>query len=70
MTKSQLAAARHHYRRFRAEHGEAFYRTAESAWNSARAHVHFMERLSADVAEHKRRSRAAKRGWKARRAAA
>ena len=69
MNKTQLAAARHHYRRFRDEYGEQFFRPAEAAWNSARAHVHFMERLSADCAEHKRRSRAAKRGWKARRAA-
>lgn len=70
MTAQQLAAARHYYRRFRAHDGEAFYRTAEAAWNSARSHVHFRERLAKDVADHKKRSKAAKAAWKRRRAAA
>lgn len=69
MTRKQHDAAVHYYKRFRAEHGEQFYRTAESAWNSARSHVFFRERLAKDVADHKKRSKAAKAAWKRRKAA-
>jgi hypothetical protein len=41
-----------------------------TAYWDARRHEHFMERLSARVAEDKRRSKAAKLGWKRRKAAA
>jgi hypothetical protein len=62
----------HHYRRFRqhqAEHdgGGAWPgEHALCAYRSARSHIHFLERLSADVASSKRRSKAAKSGWKKR----
>jgi len=42
---------------------------AVAAYQSARSHIHFMKTLKADIAAHKKRSRGAKRGWKARRAA-
>jgi hypothetical protein len=42
---------------------------AVSAYQSARSHIHFMKTLKADMAAHKKRSRAARRGWKTRRAA-
>ncbi len=58
-------AVAHYYKRFRNDHTPAL-----AAWNSARSFVHFRESLSADVATHKKRSAAAKRAWKARRAAA
>lgn len=70
MTAKQLDAARHYYRKFRAHEGEAFYRPAESAWNSARSHVFFRERLGEEVRLHQKRSRAAKAAWKRRKAAA
>lgn len=71
MTKKEFrAAVRHYYFKFRAHEGERFYRTAESAFNSARSHVHFRERLGEEVRAHKKRSRAAKAAWQRRRATA
>lgn len=55
----------HHYRYFRA----AGY-TASAAFTSARSHMYFLSQLRADAAEHKRRSRAAKKAWKRRKAEA
>lgn len=43
---------------------------AVAAYNSARSHIHFMKRLKADISASEKRSRAAKRGWQNRRAAA
>lgn len=42
---------------------------ALAAWDAARSQIAFRERLSADVATSNRRSKAAKKGWKKRRAA-
>jgi hypothetical protein len=41
---------------------------AVAAYNSARSHIHFMKTLSADIKTSKRRSAAAKRAWKKRKA--
>lgn len=41
---------------------------ATAAFLSAKRHFHFVARLSAQVAEDKRRSKAAKKGWATRRA--
>lgn len=54
----------HYYRDFRAKGYPAL-----AAWNSARSFVAFRARLSADVKAANKRSRAAKKGWKTRRAA-
>jgi len=43
---------------------------ALSAYLSAKCHIAFRQRLAADVADHKKRSRAAKQAWKTRRAGA
>jgi len=62
----------HHYRRFRqhqSDHGGGGAWPGEhalTAYKSARAHVFFMQRLGADLAESKRRSNAAKKAWKRR----
>lgn len=61
--KSEIA---HFYRMFR----QNMTRTAESAYQSARAHVHFLRRLDKMVATGTKRSRAAKRGWHTRAARA
>lgn len=58
-------AVAHFYRMFRGN----MERPAESAYQSARAHVHFLKRLNEMVSTGNKRSRAAKRGWKKRRAA-
>lgn len=60
--------ALHYYARFRRLNDEPFGRPALAAWNSARSFVHFRERLSESVKTDKRRTRAAKKGWKTRRA--
>lgn len=52
----------HHYRRLR-DHGY----TAEAALMGARNHLYFIECLRQQITEEKRRSRAAKKGWKTRR---
>lgn len=52
------------YRQFRGN----LERTAESAYQSARSHVHFLRRLDSMVKTGKKRSRAAKRGWATRKA--
>lgn len=70
MTRKQRDAAVHYYKKFRAHEGEQFFRTAESAWNSARSHVFFRERLGEEVRAHQKRSRAAKAAWRRRKAAA
>jgi hypothetical protein len=49
--------------------GACYGEHALCAYRSARRHINFMERLSADLKESRRRSAAAKRGWKKRRAA-
>jgi hypothetical protein len=61
---TQYSAIAHHYRRFRGN----MERPAESAYQSARAHVHFLRRLDEMVKAGNKRSQAAKRGWKKRRA--
>lgn len=57
-------AVAHYYRTFRGE----MERSAESALSSARQHVNFLARLDAMVRTSRRRSRAAKRAWKNRKA--
>ena len=59
------AAVAHHYKRLRATTNY----TAEAAYASAKRHLHFVARLEADVKESKRRSKAARKGWKTRKAA-
>lgn len=50
--------------------GGAWYgEHALSAYQTARSQISFIDRLSADLKESRRRSAAAKRGWKKRRAA-
>ena len=49
--------------------GAAYGLHAYAAYTSARSHLHFMATLKATIADHKKRSAAAKRGWKKRRAA-
>lgn len=56
------SAIAHFYRKFRGN----LERTAESAYQSARSHVHFLKRLDAMVRGGKKRSRAAKRGHRTR----
>ena len=41
---------------------------AAAALQSARSHIHFRKTLAADIKGYKKRSAAAKRGWKTRRA--
>ncbi len=60
---TQKAARAHFYRKFRGN----MERSAESAFASARSHIHFLASLHKMVTESKRRSRAAKRGWAKRR---
>jgi hypothetical protein len=57
------AAILYHYRKNR-----ACGQTAEAALSGARHHLYFMERLNTDLKAYKNRSKAAKRGWKKRRA--
>ena len=49
--------------------GAAYGFHALAAYNSARSHIHFRKTLKDDIAQSKKRSAAAKRGWKKRRAA-
>ena len=58
--KEQVA---HYYRKFRAEG-----LPAEQAYMDAKRHLNFRKRLAKMVAEGNRRSRAAKKGWKKRKA--
>lgn len=58
-------ATLHHFKRFRAQGY-----TAEAALLSARSHLHFVATLRDMNAKHKRRSVAAKKAWKVRRATA
>jgi hypothetical protein len=58
-------AVAHYYRKFRANN--PLY-PAAAAYQSARSFVYFRERLAKDVADHKKRSRAAKKAWKVRKA--
>lgn len=55
----------HYYRQFRQRDPN---RTALSAYLSAKSFVAFRARLSESVAQDKRRAKAAKKGWKTRRA--
>ena len=58
-------------RAHRDSYGSAPYgEHALSAYLSAKCHIAFRQRLAADVADHKKRSRAAKQAWKTRRAGA
>ncbi len=41
----------------------------EALWQSAPAQIHFAKTLAADVAQHKRRSAGAKKGWAKRKGA-
>jgi hypothetical protein len=61
-------AVLHYYRQFRRRDGDPLAVPALAAWNSARSHVAFRQRLSDDIAAYKRRSKAAKKAWKARKA--
>jgi hypothetical protein len=61
-------AVLHYYRQFRAHDGEPLYPPALAAWNSARRFIHFRADLSKTVEASKKRSHAAKKAWKARRA--
>ena len=47
--------------------GAAYGFHAFAAFNSARGHIHFRKTLKASVKSTKKRSAAAKRGWKTRR---
>lgn len=49
--------------------GAAYGFHAVAAFISAKRQIHFRATLKADVAAHKRRSKAAKKAWKTRRAA-
>jgi hypothetical protein len=60
------AAERHYTLQFRAAHPER--PILECYWD-ARRHINFRERLSASVKEHAKRSKAAKKAWKSRKAA-
>lgn len=50
--------------------GAAYGWHAYAAYLSAKRHIHFRKTLTADIAASKKRSAAAKRGWKKRRASA
>ena len=50
--------------------GAAYGQHAASALAGARRHLAFVARLGETVAQHKKRSRAARKGWAKRRAAA
>ncbi|PHS13438.1 MAG: hypothetical protein COA78_06795 [Blastopirellula sp.] len=64
----------HHYRRCRQHQAEnngggaaeGFH--ASCALSSAKSHIHFMKNLKSKISKHKKASRAARRGWKTRRA--
>lgn len=58
-------AVAYFYRKFRGN----LERPAEAAYQSARSHVHFLRRLGEMVANGKKRSAAARRGHKNRKAA-
>ena len=58
-------AVRHHTLRIRAANPNM--PMLDCYW-SARRHVHFVATLKQDLKDHKRRSKAAKKGWKARKA--
>lgn len=62
-------AVLHYYRQFRTDGVEPFARPAAYAVASAKRHIAFRAQLSADVKDHKKRSKAAKKAWKTRRAA-
>jgi len=61
-----MSAVAHYYRMFRGN----MERPAEAAFASARAHIHFRKRLRDMVATEKKRSAAAKRGHRTRKARA
>lgn len=63
MTNSAQAVA-HYYHQIRATRPDI---TALDAYWSAKRTVHFRATLAADVADHKKRSKAAKKAWKTRR---
>ena len=58
-------AVAHYYRQIRRD---SPHYTALAAYDSARRQVAFRAKLSADVKAHKKRSAAAKKAWKARKA--
>lgn len=59
LTKAQRAARVHYFKQFRAK-GQ----TALEAWMGALRHMNFRADLSASVAAHAKRSKAAKKAWK------
>lgn len=61
LTKSEQATRLHFFREFRAK-GQ----TAMEAWVGSLRHMTFRATLKADVAAHAKRSKAAKKAWKAR----
>ena len=61
-------AVLHYYKTFRTDGTEPYARTAESALASAKRHIYFRATLSASVKATAKRSKAAKKAWKARRA--
>jgi hypothetical protein len=61
LTKTERASRVHYFKQFRAK-GQ----TALEAWNGALRHMAFRAELSASVAAHAKRSKAAKKAWKAR----
>lgn len=65
MKKKQIEAMKWYYGIAR-QRGEP----ALAAWFSAKRTIHFRETLRRDVQDHKRRSRAAKKAWKVRKAVA
>jgi hypothetical protein len=64
LNRTERAARIHYYKSARARNPET---PVLALWIGALRELHFRETLSRDVAEHKRRSKAAKRGWKQRR---
>lgn len=66
LNRTERAARLHYFRDLRANGGK-MNRPIAADWQSALSTLFFRERLAKDNAEHKRRSKAAKRGWKQRR---
>lgn len=62
---AKLAEVVHYYRQFRSDTCGAL-----AAWMSARRHIHFRATLKADIAASAKRSKAAKKAAKTRRARA
>ena len=63
MTPAERHAMTHYYKQFRSDHCGAL-----AAWLSAKRHIHFRKTLTEDIKAYQKRSKAAKKAWKTRRA--